>query len=90
MSDCKTCKENREPETVPYMVHESAMARAERKDKRQTAVIILLILLLVGCFFGWMHERSQFETVKTTYEASTDNGGLAIANGSSESQSNGD
>ena len=38
MANCKECKENRvevkTPENVPYIVHETAMARNERNVKR--------------------------------------------------------
>lgn len=91
MADCKTCKAiHKEPESVPYLVHESAMARNERKEKRLTAIIVLLIVLFVGSNMGWMYYESQFEDVKTTYEANKDNGGLAIANGSGEVNYNGE
>lgn len=77
--NCKSTAEN-----VPYIVHESAMARDERIIKRLWIVIILLILLLVGSNCAWLYYESQFETVETiteTYEAIADNGGNAIANG---------
>ena len=49
MSNCSNCNnEKTAPEAVPYIVHESAMARAERGAKRLWTVIILLIVLLVG------------------------------------------
>ena len=67
MSNCSNCKnENVNPEAVPYIVHESAMARAERSAKRLWAVVILLIVLLVGSNGAWLWYESQFETVETT------------------------
>lgn len=67
MSNCSNCKnENVNPEAVPYIVHESAMARAERSAKRLWAVIILLIVFLVGSNGAWLWYESQFETVETT------------------------
>lgn len=74
MPNCETCKANREPESVPYIVHESAMARNERKEKRLIVVIILLIVLLVGSNTAWMIYESQFETVSTTIEQENDGG----------------
>ena len=65
---CNNCGTEKTPATVPYVVHESAMARAERQAKRLVAVIILLILLLVGSNVGWLVYNSQFETVETTEE----------------------
>lgn len=62
---CNNCGD-KTPINVPYVVHESAMARAERQSKRLVAVIILLILLLVGSNIGWLIYNSQFEVVETT------------------------
>lgn len=61
---CNNCGD-KTPINVPYVVHESAMARAERQSKRLVAVIILLILLLVGSNIGWLIYNSQFEVVET-------------------------
>lgn len=66
MSNCSNCNnEKTAPEAVPYIVHESAMARAERSAKRLWTVIILLIVLLVGSNGAWLWYESQFETVET-------------------------
>ena len=64
---CNNCTD-RAPANVPYVVHESAMARAERQAKRLVAIIILLIILLVGSNIGWLVYESQFETVESTVE----------------------
>ena len=66
MSNCSNCNnEKTAPEAVPYIVHESAMVRAERGAKRLWTVIILLIVLLVGTNGAWLWYESQFETVET-------------------------
>ena len=62
---CNNCGTDKTPATVPYVAHESAMARAERQSKRLVAVIILLILLLVGSNIGWLVYNSQFEVAET-------------------------
>lgn len=64
---CNNCGD-KTPINVPYVVHESAMARAERQSKRLVAMIILLIVLLVGSTVGWLIYESQFETVESTVE----------------------
>ena len=90
MADCKTCKEQRQ--TVPYIVHEADMARQERTIKRLWIALILVIVLLVGSNCAWLWYESQFEDVITTtenYEASSENDGVAIANGSGEVTYNG-
>ena len=68
---CNNCTD-KAPTNVPYVVHESAMARAERQAKRLVAVIILLIVLLVGSNIGWLVYESQFETVESTVEENYD------------------
>lgn len=64
---CNNCVE-KTPTNVPYVVHESAMARAERQTKRLVAVIVLLILFLVGSNICWITYENSFEDVNTTEE----------------------
>ncbi|AWY06850.1 MAG: immunity protein 58 [Caudoviricetes sp.] len=64
----------REKTDVPYIVFESEMARAERRDKRQWVIIIALIAALLASNIGWLVYESQFETY--TYEYSQDGEGL--------------
>ena len=81
MADCKSCKSKDQPsETVPYIVHEGMMARAERTAKRLWITILLLIVLLVGTNGAWIWYQSQFEETTTTIEAEADDGGNAVAN----------
>ena len=63
---CNNCGTNNAPASVPYVVHESAMARAERHTKALIWVIVLLVVLLVGTNAGWLIYESQFETVEET------------------------
>lgn len=74
----KTCNNcgDKAPTNVPYVVHESAMARAERQAKRLVWVIVLLIVLLVGSNVGWLVYNSQFEVVEesTVIEQDNENG----------------
>lgn len=92
---CNSCKTEKSPASVPYVVHESAMARAERQTKSLVWVIVLLIVLLVGTNVGWLIYESQFEVVEETTEtyeiiqdgADTNNSvinGGDIVNGSAE------
>lgn len=62
---CNGCGTSNQPISVPYIVHESSMVRAERQAKRLIAIIILLIVLLVGSNIGWLIYENQFETVET-------------------------
>ena len=57
---------DKNPATVPYVVHESAMARAERHTKALIWVIVLLIVLLVGSNGAWLWYENRFEVVEET------------------------
>lgn len=63
---CNHCGTNNAPASVPYVVHESAMARAERHTKALIWVIVLLIVLLVGSNGAWLWYENQFEVVEET------------------------
>ena len=65
---CNHCGTNNAPASVPYVVHESAMARAERHIKSLIWVIVLLIVLLVGSNGAWLWYENQFEVVEETTE----------------------
>ena len=68
---CNNCAE-KTPTNVPYVVHESAMARAERHAKRLVAVIILLIVLLVGSNICWIAYENSFDDMTETYTVEQD------------------
>ena len=79
---CETCKnKSTAPENVPYIVHESAMARTERTAKRLWITILTLIFLLVGSNCAWLWYNSQFEVVETTIEAEQAGSGVNIVSG---------
>ena len=63
---CNNCGTNSTPASVPYVVHESAMARAERHTNALIWVIVLLIVLLVGTNACWLWYESRFEVVEET------------------------
>ena len=65
---CNHCGTTNAPASVPYVVHESAMARAERHTKALVWVIVLLIVLLVGTNAEWLWYESTMETVIETTE----------------------
>ena len=65
---CNHCGTNSTPTSVPYVVHESDMARAERHTKALIWVIVLLIVLLVGSNGAWLWYENQFEVVEETTE----------------------
>ena len=67
MANCESCKKvQNAPESVPYIVHESSMARMERQIKRIWIAVIVAVCLLFASNAGWLIYESQFETI--TYE----------------------
>ena len=69
MANCESCKKvQNAPESVPYIVHESSMARMERQIKRIWITVLMLIVMLVGTNGAWLLYNSQFETVETVME----------------------
>ena len=65
MANCETCKgkDANAPESVPYIVHESSMARMERQIKRLWIALIVCITMLFVCNAGWLIYESQFATI---------------------------
>ena len=66
---CETCKNKpATPESIPYIAHEFAMARAERTAKRLWITILTLIFLLVGSNSVWIWYENQFEDIEIVQE----------------------
>lgn len=69
MANCETCKKvQNAPENVPYIVHESSMARMERTAKRLWITILALIFLLVGSNCVWILYENQFKDIEIVQE----------------------
>ena len=83
MANCESCKgkEAHAPESVPYIVHESSMARMERQTKRLWIAVLLLIVMLVGTNAAWLYYESQFSDIVTTIEAEQGGSGVNIVSG---------
>lgn len=62
---CESCKskEYSAPESVPYIVHESSLARMERQVKRLWIALVVCIAMLFACNVGFLVYESQFETI---------------------------
>ena len=79
---CNNCGNEKKPQTVPYIVHESDMSRLERQLKRLWIVILVLIFMLVGSNCAWLWYESQFQVVEeTVVEAEQDGSGINIVGG---------
>lgn len=63
---CNHCGTDKNPDNVPYIAHESAMARSERNSKRLWIIILVLIVALIGTNLAWIIYESQFEVVEET------------------------
>lgn len=63
---CETC--TKRPDAVPYMVHESAMARMERTVRRLWILLIVVIVLFVGSNAAWILYENSFEDISITQE----------------------
>ena len=97
MANCETCKKvQNAPESVPYIVHESSMARMERQIKRLWIAVIVLIFLLVGTNASWLLWSNQWETVESLEITQENDGGYNnyigndgdIVNGETDNQKN--
>ena len=61
MASCRDCKkEHNASESVPYIVHEAAMARMERQAKRLWITVLVLIVFLVATNGAWIWYESHF------------------------------
>lgn len=80
MANCETCKgkETHAPESVPYIAHESSMARMERQIKRLWIALIVCIALIFASNAGWLIYESQYETVEYSYDYQQDGQGTNI------------
>ena len=82
MSNCETCKKlQNAPENVPYIVHESSMARMERQVKRLWITVLVLIAMLVATNGAWIWYENQFSDIETTIEAEQDGSDVNIVSG---------
>ena len=65
---CNNCGTESAKVNVPYVVHESAMARSERHNKRLWIVILVLIGALIGTNLAWIIYENSFEDYVITEE----------------------
>ena len=63
MANCETCKgkDAHAPESVPYIVHESSMARMERQVKRGWIALIVAVCLLFASNAVWLYAWYQYD-----------------------------
>lgn len=62
MANCENCKKVQNvPENVPYIVHESSMARMERQVKRGWIALIVAVCLLFASNAAWLYAWCQYD-----------------------------
>lgn len=76
---CEGCnKANTEPEKIPYIVYEGAMARAERTMKRLVIALIIAVVLIFASNVAWLWYISQYDFESYEYDYSQDGQGINI------------
>lgn len=71
-NSCNDCGREKKGISVPYVVHESAMARSERHNKRLWIVVLVLIGALIGTNLAWIVYENSFEDYVITQEVEQD------------------
>lgn len=66
--------------TVPYIVHESAIARMERITKRLVVALIISIILIFASNGVWLYFFNQYDIATETLQTVTVDGKSGIAN----------
>ena len=63
MANCESCKgkDAHAPESVPYIAHESSMARMERQVKRGWIALIVAVCLLFASNAAWLYAWCQYD-----------------------------
>ena len=62
MANCETCKKvQNAPENVPYIVHESSMARMDRQIKRLWIALIVAIVLIFASIAIFTYALLQYD-----------------------------
>lgn len=73
---CEICKEHKEASPVPYIVHESAMARNERNMKRVIVLLVVVItawLMTIGAFM-YMRKLYDYTSEKSVVDVDANDG----------------
>lgn len=91
---CETCKSKITPESVPYIVHESAMVRNERNMKRLIIALVLAVAMIFASNAAWLYAWCQYDYYSEEVVVDSSGGGNAnyigqdgdIYNGTSDSE----
>lgn len=69
------------PDNVPYIVHESSMARMERQIKRMFIAVLVAVIALFASNAAWLYAWCQYDYVSESFEAQQDGDGVNIIGG---------
>jgi hypothetical protein len=64
--------------TVPYIVHESAMARSERHIKRLVIALIVAVVMIAVTNIAWLWVWNSYEYVGDTTESTYSQDGEGV------------
>lgn len=84
---CNNCTTENLNVVVPYVAHETAQARSERREKRLWIALIVAIALIFASNAGWLIYQSQFDTF--SYDYTQDGNGNNIIGNDNEVDYNG-
>jgi hypothetical protein len=74
---CNSCGTDKNPANVPYVVHESTVARMERIIKRQWIALIVAICMIVACNCAWLYAWMQYDYTSEEVIIDSQDGGNA-------------
>lgn len=86
-NDCKLAQTTLD--SISVAAHETAMAREERRNKRQIIVTIVLIVALVITNLAWLITFNQYDFSTELYDYTQDGRGINIIGDDNEVDQNG-
>lgn len=76
------------PESVDYFIYSTSVAREHKHAENWKAACIVVFLIAVITNFYWIWRELQYEDIVITQNASTEDGGNAIVNGTASGDVN--
>lgn len=67
-----------EEKTIPFIVHESEVARLERVIKRLWILCIIIFIFLIATNAGWIYFESQWEDMTISQDVDTGTGDAVV------------
>ena len=68
-----------EDKMIPYIAHESEVARLERIIKRLWILCIIIFVALIATNAGWIYYDSQWEDVTVSQDIDTGTGDAVVS-----------